>query len=135
MSPATKTKILISLLIVTSLFGHLEWGQGNQMFLFEAEAEIFTKFFDDPLSVLHPFTVLPLLGQMILLFTLFQKKPGRLLIFIGMGCLGILLALLLFIGIIDLNFSILLSAVPFFVVVFFTIRQFRRMKVSADNKQ
>jgi hypothetical protein len=135
LSPATKTKILISLLIVTSLFGHLEWGQGNQMFLFEAEAEIFTKFFDDPLSVLHPFTVLPLLGQMILLFTLFQKKPGRLLIFIGMGCLGILLALLLFIGIIDLNFSILLSAVPFFVVVFFTIRQFRRMKVSADNKQ
>jgi hypothetical protein len=127
MAPSTKTKILISLLIVTSLFGHLEWGQGNQMFLFQAEAEIFTKFFDDPLSVLHPLTVLPLLGQLILLFTLFQKQPGKVLIYIGIGCLGILLALLLFIGIIDLNYSILFSAVPFFVVAFFTFRQLRKI--------
>ncbi len=133
MSPATKTKILISLLIVTSLFGHLEWGQNKQMFLFQVEEEIFTKIFTDPLSVLHPFTVLPFIGQLILLFTLFQKKPGKILTFIGMGCIGILLALVLFIGIISLNFSILLSAVPFFVVAFFTIRQLRRMKFAIES--
>jgi uncharacterized membrane protein len=126
MTPATKTKILISLLIVTSLFGHLEWGQGKQMFLFQVEAEIFTKILKDPLSVLHPFTVLPFIGQLNLLFTLFQKQPGKVLTFIGMGCIGILLALVLFIGIISLNFSILFSAVPFFVVAFFTIRQLRK---------
>ena len=133
MTPTTKTKILISLLIITSLFGHLEWGQGNQMFLFQVEAEIFTKIFKDPLSVLHPFTVLPFIGQLILLFTLFQKKPGKVLTFIGTGCLGILLALVLFIGIIELKFSILFSAVPFFVVVFFTIWHFRKMKVAGAN--
>jgi hypothetical protein len=133
MTPATKTKILISLLIVTSLFGHLEWGQGKQMFLFQVEAEIFTKIFTDPLSVLHPFTVLPFIGQLILLFTLFQKQPGKVLTFIGMGCIGILLALVLFIGIISLNFSILFSAVPFFVVAFFTIWQLRKKKVAAEN--
>ncbi len=128
MKPATKAKILTALLIISSLFGHLEWGQNNQMFLFQAEAEIFTKIFSDPLSVLHPFTVLPLLGQLLLLFTLFQKKQSKLLVYMGIAGVGILLALMFFIGIIDLNFSILLSTAPFLVLAFLTIRQLRKMK-------
>jgi hypothetical protein len=125
-----KAKILTALLIISSLFGHLEWGQNNQMFLFQAEAEIVTKIFTDPLSVLHPFTVLPLVGQLLLLVTLFQKKQSKLLVYMGITGIGILLALMFFIGIIDLNFSILLSTTPFLVVAFLTIRQLRKKKVS-----
>ena len=38
-----KSKIYNLLLILTSLVGYLEWGRKNHQFLFEAEAEIFTK--------------------------------------------------------------------------------------------
>jgi peptidoglycan/LPS O-acetylase OafA/YrhL len=100
------------------------------MFLFQAEAEIVTKFFTDPLSVLHPFTVLPLLGQVLLLITLFQKKPGKILTYIGIGCIGILMVLMFFIGCISLNFKILLSTLPFLVLAFLTIRLHRKKKVS-----
>ena len=130
MSPSTKAKILTALVIITSLFGHLEWGQNKQLFLFEAEAEIFTKMLTEPLSVLHPLTVLPLVGQLLLLFTLFQKKQSKLLVYLGIAGLGILLALMFFIGIIDLNFSILLSTAPFMVVAFLTIWQLRKIKAA-----
>lgn len=128
MSPSSKAKILTALLIISSLFGHLEWGQNNQLFLFQAEAEIFKKIFTEPLSVLHPFTVLPLVGQLLLLFTLFQKKQSKLLVYLGIAGVGILLALMFFIGIIDLNYSILLSTTPFMVVTFLTIWQLVKMK-------
>jgi hypothetical protein len=130
MSPATKAKILTALVIITSLFGHLEWGQNNQLFLFQAEAEIFTKMLEEPLSVLHPLTVLPLLGQLLLLFTLFQKDQSKVFVYTGIAGVGILLLLMFFIGIIGLNFSILLSTAPFMVVAFLTIRQLRKVKVA-----
>ena len=80
-----KAKILNALLVVTSLFGYLEWGQTNNMFLFEAEAEILTKLIRDPQSIIHPFTLRPLFGQILLLTTLFQKTPGKWLTFCGDG--------------------------------------------------
>ena len=133
MTLTTKVKILTALLIISSLFGHLEWGQNNQMFLFQAEAEIVTKIFTDPLSVLHPFTVLPFLGQVLLLITLFQKKPGKILTYVGIGCIGILIVLMFFIGCISLNFKILLSTLPFLVLAFLTIRLHRNKKDLSVN--
>ena len=124
-----KGKILTTLLIVSSLFGYLEWGQNNHMLLFQAEAEIITKLFTDPLSALHPFTVLPLLGQVLLLVTLFQKRQSKILTYIGIGGIGILLALMFLIGCMELNFKILLSTVPFLVLAFLTIRHLRKTKV------
>jgi hypothetical protein len=38
-----KQRILNLLLIVTSLFGYLEWGADNRMFLFQGELEVLTK--------------------------------------------------------------------------------------------
>lgn len=128
MSPATKAKILTALLIISSLFGYLEWGQNNHILLFQAEAEIITKLFTDPLSALHPFTVLPLLGQVFLLITLFQKKQSKILTYIGIGGIGILLALMFLIGCIELNYKILLSTVPFLLLAFINIRHHRKTK-------
>ena len=51
-----KSKLLNALLIVTSLFGYMEWGGGNHLFLFQAEGQVLAKMFTDPMSVLHPFT-------------------------------------------------------------------------------
>lgn len=121
-----KNKIYNLLLILTSLVGYLEWGGKNHQFLFEAEAEIFTKLFTDPLSVIHPFIILPLAGQFILLITLFQRIPSKILTFIGMGGLGILLGFMALVGFLGLNYKIVLSTLPFFTVAIMTILHYRK---------
>lgn len=108
-----KSKILNISLVFTSLAGYLEWGKDNHLFLIQAEMEIISKLISDPLSVVHPFILLPFAGQLILLITLFQKKPGKLLTFAGLGCIGLLLAFMFVIGLISLNIKILASTIPF----------------------
>lgn len=121
-----KSKILNACLILTSLLGYLEWGTDQKMFLLQGEMEILTKLFDDPLSALHPFTVLPLFGQILLLITLFQSKPSKLLTYSGLGCLSILLLFMFFIGLISFNYKIVLSTIPFIVTGILTIRNLRK---------
>lgn len=117
-----KAKILNLLLVHASLLGYLEWGKNNKIFLLQAEVEIVSKLFNDPTSVIHPFTILPLAGQILLVTTLFQKSPNKILTFIGIGEIGVLLGLMFVIGLISLNFKILLSTIPFLVIGYLTIR-------------
>lgn len=130
MQPATKSKILNALLIVTSLFGYLEWGLDNHVFLFQAEGEIILKLLREPAAAAHPFTLLPLFGQIILLITLFQKNPGRGLTYLGLAGIGLLLFFMFLIGLISLNEKILLSTLPFLLVAFLTVRHHIRNKTA-----
>ncbi len=120
-----KKKLLNLALILSSLFGYLEWGTENHSFLFQAEAEILNKLFSDPNSVVHPFTLLPLFGQLVLAASLFQKQPGKILTYAGIGCIGILLAFMFVIGILSANWKILISTIPFLVLSAYTIIQYR----------
>ncbi|MFM9056429.1 MAG: hypothetical protein ACKOQY_07045 [Bacteroidota bacterium] len=52
--PRHQRRILNGLLILTSLFGFLEWGGNNQAFLFEAELDVLSRSFTDPVAVIHP---------------------------------------------------------------------------------
>ena len=122
-----KGKILNLLLIITSLIGYLEWSGNSHLFLFQAEGEIFLKLFTDPVSVLHPFTILPMLGQLFLLITLFQQQPGKRITYIGIGSLGLLLGFMFVIGIISLNFKIVLSTIPFLVIAVIAIKYYRKV--------
>ena len=121
-----KSKKLNFLLIIFSLIGYLEWSGNQHIFLFEAEIEIFSKLFTSPISVLHPFIILPIISQFLLLFTLFQKKPSKKLTYISIFCLGILLGFMLIIGIISLNYKIALSTIPFIVVSLVTMLHHRK---------
>lgn len=121
-----KQKILNGLTVLTSLFGYLEWGAGNSTFLFRAEWEVLRKLFSDPVSAAHPFTLLPLLGQVLLLVTLIQKEPSRWLTYIGIAGLGLLLLLMAFIGVISLNYKIFLSTIPFIATAILAIREARK---------
>lgn len=123
-----KSKIFNLLLIITSLLGYLEWSGNNHMFLFQAEAEIVTKLLTAPKSVLHPFILMPLTGQILLLITLFQKQPNKVLTYISIAGIGILLAFMLLVGLLSLNFKIILSTIPFLVLAFLAIRHFRNIK-------
>ncbi len=110
-----KAKILNIFLILFSLIGYLEWGEDNSQFLYEVEAEVLVKMFRNPASILHPFVLLPFIGQLILIYTLFQKIPGKILTYLGLGGIGILFLLMSFIGIISSNYKILLSTLPFMI--------------------
>ena len=123
-----KSKILNLLLVITSLFGYLEWSGDSRMFLFQAEGEIFLKLFTDPISILHPFIVLPLISQIILLFTLFQKNPSKILTYISIGGLSILLVFMFIIGLLSFNYKIAISSIPFLTVSFLAIRHFRKIQ-------
>ncbi len=121
-----KEKVLSVLLILTSLMGYLEWGQGQHLFLLQAEKEILLKLWTDPKSVLHPLILMPLLGQILLAITIVQKTPSRILVYIGMGSLSILLGLMCIIGIISFNLKILCSTLPFLVLSVFTLIHFKK---------
>jgi hypothetical protein len=118
-----KSKIFNACIILSSLVGYLEWGKGYSMFLVQGEIDVLNKLVHDPRSVIHLLTLLPLFGQMVLFFTLFQKTPGKVLTWIGIVFIGVLLLLMSFIGIITMNYKIFLSTLPFMVSSFFALRQ------------
>lgn len=121
-----KTKILNLLVIISSLIGYLEWGKEQKLFLYQAEAEIITKIFIDPRSVLHPFIILPFVGQILLLITLFQTNPSKILTIISISSLGLLLSFMFVIGILGENLKILLSTIPFLVISIYTLIHIRK---------
>lgn len=124
-----ETKHLLNLLLViTSLLGYLEWGKDESIFLLEGEILIISKLFTDFTSVIHPFILLPMAGQILLIVTLFQKSPSRLLTYLGLGSIGILLFFMFLIGLLSLNYKILFSTIPFLVTGFFVIMKNRKPK-------
>lgn len=101
------------------------------MFLFQGEIEVVSKLFNDPTSVFHPFTLLPLFGQILLIITLFQKNPGKILTYLGLGCIGILLLFMFVIGLISLNYKILISTIPFLITGILVIMNYREKQFTA----
>lgn len=123
-----KEKLLNILLIISSLVGYLEWGTDNKSFLFEGEYEVLSNLFTNPEKAIHPFTIIPLLGQILLMITLFQKETNKILTYIGVACLGLLLGFMFFIGITSLNFKILISTLPFLATASYTIFYLRKQR-------
>ena len=119
------SKYLNIALILTSFMGYLEWGGGNSMFLWQGEIDIIEKLFTNPGSAVHPFTVLPLCGQLLLLVTLFQRTPNKWLTYAGMGGVGVLLVFMFIIGLISLNARVTLSTLPFIVTAVLVLRHHR----------
>ncbi len=127
MTKTQKRKVLNAMLIFSSLIGYLEWAGGTyHLFLFQGEADVLVKLFTDPQSAAHPFTLLPLAGQLALLVTIFQKEPGKILTYLGMAGIGLLLLFILFIGIMELNLKMTLSCLPFVILSILIIRENRK---------
>lgn len=123
-------KVLNFLLLLSSFTGYLEWGKGNHQFLFQTEGEVMSKLFTNPMSVLHPFILIPMAGQLLLLFALFQQQPGKRITYAAMACLALLMLLILFIGLLETNLKMIASVTPFFILCIFVIRNFRKEKAN-----
>lgn len=112
------------LLIITSLFGYTEWGQNHHAFIFEMEQELLVHFISKMGAFSHPLILIPLMGQLLLIVTLFQKEPYKKLTFIGLGCLSLIILMFLLVGILSINFKIIGSTIPFIVVAILTVRSY-----------
>jgi hypothetical protein len=112
----SKNKLLVVLIIISSLIGYLEWGGGNSAFLFEMEKDVLSKLFTFPNSVIHPLTIFPILGQVMLLVSLFRDPLNKKLVYWGIALIAILLLFILFIGLLELNWKIIVCSLPFALV-------------------
>lgn len=115
-------------LVLASLVGYLEWGGGHSAFLLTAELEVIAVALRNPGSAVHPFTLLPLAGQVALLWTLGQKTPSTPLTLIGIAGIGLLLGLMFVIGILSRNAQIVVSTLPFLTLAVITLREHRRRR-------
>lgn len=120
-------KILGILLILFSGMGYLEWGGNQSIFLFQAEFEIITKLFTNPISVLHPFTIIPIIGQILILVSIFKNPFNKLYLYLGIGFLSILLGFMFIIGCISMNPKILFSTLPFLGMSIYTFWKYKKI--------
>lgn len=123
-------KLLNIGLLLSSLIGYLEWGTNQRCFLFQVECTVFFRSSAD--SFAHPFILLPLIGQALLLITLFQKKPSRYLSLGGLACLSLIMLFLFVIGLMSGNLLIAGSTIPFIIFGIFVWRANRKAKPSGS---
>lgn len=120
-------KLLNILLITTSLVGYMQWGKGNSAFIYDVLHDLITNPETLSASLFHPIIFIPLIGIMFLLITLFQKKPSKILTFIGIGCVSLLLLLIFFIGLLSNQVKMVASALPFILLSFLAIRLYTKL--------
>lgn len=117
-----KYKFFIFLLIISSFIGYMEWPGNNHGFLILMQYEIiFGKYFDLK-NFFHPVILLPLIGEILLIITLFQKKISKVLLFTGMACLSVIMIIIFVVGIASLNIKIFASSIPFFIISFIILK-------------
>jgi hypothetical protein len=108
-------KLLNICLLLSSLVGYLEWGKDNSAFLGEMEYHLLSEIDGLTDGLTHPFVIIPLLGQLLLIITLFQKTPSKAFTLTGLICLSLIMVFIFIIGLMSMNMKIALSAVPFII--------------------
>jgi hypothetical protein len=103
-------------LLLSFLICYLEWGQDNSSFVFQTEYLLFFKKSEAVNTFTHPLIIIPFIGQLLILYTLFQKIPGKTITIIGMILLSILVLLIAFVGVLSMNFKIIVSTLPFIMI-------------------
>lgn len=116
-------RVINLLILLTSMLGYLEWGNGQSAFLGEVEWLLLSGHASSVSDFGHPFIYLPLLGQLLVLIAVFQKIPGRRLATVGLALIAVLLLLVSVVGLISLNPRIFGSTLPFFAVSIWHLRR------------
>lgn len=128
-----KTKILCLLAFAFSLIGYLQWGNSNTAFIFQAEYEIFSKLPDGDEAFKHPFILLPLIGQILLIVSIFLKKPRGFLIITALCLIGILFGMLLIVGFFGAGVLTVASSLPFLITSVLLVIHLRKIRRPADH--
>lgn len=126
-------KLLNACLLLAFLLGYIEWGKDHKKFVFQLEAETLYKLPESLQTVFYPFILLPLAGQIMLLYTFFQKKPGRWLSLTGLICLNLLMMFLFLLSLVLMNGKVLASTLPFLITGFFVLEANRKRESTASS--
>lgn len=122
-------KIILGLFL-SSFIGYLEWGKESE-FIGEIEYDLLLKMSNSPETLLHPFILLPLLGQIFLLVSFVVPKPKFWLVLLASTGIALLLLLLLFIGLLNWNPKMTLFTLPY--LVFYGLLITRRKSLTLSN--
>lgn len=109
-----KLRLLKLGVLLSFLFCYLEWGKGNSEFIFQMEYEVFAKNANSD-SFFHPLILLPFLGQILLVISVFNVKPMKRLTILGILLLGILVLLIVLAGSLSSNYKMVVSTFPFII--------------------
>jgi hypothetical protein len=110
-------------IVLSFLVCYLEWGGGHSAFVAQVQYELLVGK-PEAQNFAHPMIALPFVGQLLLLYTLFQKRPSRRLTSIGIVLMGVLVLLLALIAVLSMNARTGLSTLPFLAlaVIHFAVR-------------
>ncbi len=123
----TSTRRLINIgILVTFSICYLEWGGGNSSFIFQVEYELFRKTDDLLSSLTHPLILAGLAGQILLLYSIFSKKPKRIFNSIGILILSPVVLLAFLAGMLSMNLKTIVSALPFIVLSVIYFLKYRK---------
>ena len=130
-------KLINAGLVISSLFGYMEWGDNQSSFIFQVEYSLLFGDAGSTDSFSHPLILIPLIGQVLLLITVFQKSPNNKLSVLGLICLSVIMYFLCFIGVVSTNLSVILSTAPFLILsfLFYQYRYAAAKKRAYEEKQ
>ncbi|MBK6993427.1 MAG: hypothetical protein IPH31_00340 [Lewinellaceae bacterium] len=112
--------------LVSFLFCYMEWGSDQSSFVYEVAYLVLFKQGDVQNTFTHPLILLPFVGELILLFLVFQKDPSKRWAFIGMALPGVLALFILLVGVLSQNIKIIASTMPFLLSAGWVWWVFRR---------
>ena len=107
-----RQRLLNAGILLSFLLCYLEWGGGNSAFVAQVEYHVLLGK-PEAQNFAHPMIAIPFLGQLLVLFTLFQRTPSRRLTSLGVILMAVLVLLLALIGVLSKNPRIGLSILPF----------------------
>lgn len=122
-------KIILGLFI-SSFIGYLEWGNQKTILGIIEYQLLFEKSFAQE-TFLHPFVIVPLMGQIALLFMFFAEHPRFWSVLLAASGVGLLFFMLLLVGIISTNFKIIISTLPYLSFLAYFI--LKRKKLYQSN--
>jgi hypothetical protein len=121
-----KLRFINIALLLSFLICYLEWGGNNSGFVSQLEYQLFAQGSNLHRSILHPFILLPLTGQLLLLYNTLAPKPRRVLTIPALLLLSLLVLMVLLTGILSGNWKMIVSTIPYLVVsVYFFVRKRR----------
>jgi|WetSurMetagenome_2_1015567.scaffolds.fasta_scaffold237993_2 hypothetical protein len=106
-------KLLPFFIFLSFLICYLEWAGGNSGFIAQLEYDLFRQGIHKN-SFFHPLILLPLVGQILLLVFLFL--PNRRFTIASILLLSVLVVMIFIVGVLAMNFKIILSTLPFIVL-------------------
>lgn len=109
-----KLRLLKLGILLSFLSCYLEWGKGKSEFIFQMEYEVFAKNANSD-SFFHPLILLPFLGQILLVISVFNVKPMKRLTILSILLLGVLVLLILLAGSLSSNYKMAVSTFPFII--------------------